>query len=212
MKIGRVSNIRFITDSIGKLQGTFQVPDPDRQANPRWETGTKTLKFTTSNTNSLIAGTVTSSAESNFYAQGELQTVRETVLSTRIPQIRRIDHTEQRVQRGRITRQQGPDRLTVNTETLMKHTNSNCAIDTQRVNNVDLNVTEVTTLIEDNLLHKILTEDSLLQMGSLTSKAAYTRRVARNLNRVERFWGRPRRRVESSTHSERPSCSNVYCG
>ena len=48
----RVSDIRFITDTLGKLQGTLQIPDPDRQANPRWETGTKTFKFTTSNINS----------------------------------------------------------------------------------------------------------------------------------------------------------------
>ena len=143
----RVSNIRFITDTLGKLQGTLQIPDPDRQANPRWETGTKTFKFTTSNINSLIGGTVTTSAESNFYAQGELQTVRETVLSTRIPQIRRINHTEQRVQRDRITRQQGPDRLTVNTEVLDRNTQTQtAAIDTQRVNNVDLDVTEVTNI------------------------------------------------------------------
>ena len=139
----RVTDVRFITDNVGKLQGTLRIPDPDRQANPRWETGTKTFKFTTSSVNSLIGGVVTTSAESNFYAQGELQTVRETVLSTRIPQIRRIDHTEQRVQRNRITRQQGPDRLTVNTEVLDRNTQTQrAAIDTQRVNDVDLNVIE----------------------------------------------------------------------
>mgnify|MGYP001176090435 CR=1 FL=1 len=195
----RVSNIRFITDSIGKLQGTFQVPDPDRQANPRWETGTKTLKFTTSNTNSLIAGTVTSSAESNFYAQGELQTVRETVLSTRIPQIRRIDHTEQRVQRGRITRQQGPDRLTVNTETLDRSTQTQtAAIDTQRVNNVDLNVTEVTNIdrrqfITQNIDRRQFVTNRITNVTNVTQRAALTpEELARNLNRVERFWQRGR--------------------
>ena len=139
----RVTDIRFITDNVGKLQGTLQIPDPDRQSNPRWETGTKTLKFTTSNTNSLIGGTVTTSAESNFYAQGELQTVRETVLSTRIPQIRRIDHTDREfkeveLQDNRVRqthRKYGSSRS--------KYTNSNwLAIDTQRVNNVNLDVTE----------------------------------------------------------------------
>ena len=93
--------------------------------NPRWETGTKTFKFTTSSVNSLIGGVVTTSAESismhkvNYRLLGNCSVYKNS-------QIRRIDHTEQRVQRNRITRQQGPDRLTVNTEVLDRNTQTPC--------------------------------------------------------------------------------------
>jgi len=138
-----VSNLRLISDSIGKLKGCFLIPDPNLVGNPRWETGTKTFKFSTSPVNSLIAGTVTSSAESNFYAQGELQTVQETVLSTRVPQIRRINHQDTRVQSSTTSRQLGPDRLSINTETLGQITETQTAgVRTQQITGVDLNVVE----------------------------------------------------------------------
>jgi hypothetical protein len=143
-----VSNLRLISDSIGKLKGCFLVPDPNLSSNPRWETGTKTLKFTTSSVNTLIAGLVTSSAEVNFYAQGELQTVQEQILSTRVPQIRRIDHTETRVLNNTTTRQLGPDRLTVNTQTLAQAVDVDTAtIATQQVTGVDIDVLEQITNI-----------------------------------------------------------------
>ncbi len=179
----RVTDIRFITDNLGKLQGTFQIPDPDRQANPRWETGTKTLKFTTSPTNSSIFGTVTTSSESNFYAQGELQTVRETVLSTRIPQIRRIDHTDARVQSSRIQRQQGPDRLTVNTEVLDRDTRTQtAAIDTQRVNNIDLDVTEQTFVDRRQFITQNIDRRQFItnRITNVTNRITNVRRVTNN--------------------------------
>ena len=139
-----VSNLRLISDNVGKLKGCFLIPDPNLVGSPRWETGTKTLKFTTSSVNSLIGGIVTSSAESNFYAQGELQTVQEQILSTRVPQISRINHTDTRVLSDRVTRQLGPDRLSVNTETLGQVVESQTGgVVTQQVTGVDLEVTEV---------------------------------------------------------------------
>ena len=59
-------------------------------ANPRFETGTKTLRLTTSPTNSTVAGTVTGSAEANFHAKGELETVQEQILNIKTPQIERL--------------------------------------------------------------------------------------------------------------------------
>ena len=99
-----VSNLRLVADSIGNLRGSFYLPDPNVDANPRWETGTKTLRLTTSSINSTVGGTVTGSAESNFYAQGELQTVQENVLSIKVPQIERLSVQDQRVIQNRIQR------------------------------------------------------------------------------------------------------------
>ena len=82
-----VSNVRLITDTLGNMKSCFNIPNPNNAANPRFETGTKTLRLTTSPTNSTVAGTVTGSAEANFHAKGELETVQEQILNIKTPQI-----------------------------------------------------------------------------------------------------------------------------
>ena len=99
-----ISNVRLITDTLGNMKSCFNIPDPNNAANPRFETGTKTLRLTTSPTNSTVAGTVTGSAEANFHAKGELETVQEQILSIKTPQIERLGVEEQRVLNDKITR------------------------------------------------------------------------------------------------------------
>ena len=99
-----VSNVRLITDTLGNMKSCFNIPNPNNAANPRFETGTKTLRLTTSPTNSTVAGTVTGSAEANFHAKGELETVQEQILSIKTPQIERLGVEEQRVLNDKITR------------------------------------------------------------------------------------------------------------
>ena len=104
-----VTNVRLITDTLGFLKCCFAIPDPNVDANPRFETGTKTLRLTTSPVNSTVAGTVTGSAESNFHAKGELETVQEQVLSIKTPNIERLSVEEQRILNDRITKKiEGP--------------------------------------------------------------------------------------------------------
>jgi len=100
-----ITDVRLITDTIGQLTSVYEVPNPNIDANPRFETGTKTLRLTTSPTNSKLSGTVTGSAESNFAAQGILDTKQETILTTRVPQIERLSIQDQRIINDRITRQ-----------------------------------------------------------------------------------------------------------
>ena len=57
------------------------IPDPKFTSVPKFESGIKTFRLTTSSTNSQVQGVVKSHAEANFYAQGTLNTVQETVLS-----------------------------------------------------------------------------------------------------------------------------------
>ena len=80
-----VSNLRLVSDDTGDLYGSFYIPDPNVKDNPRWESGTKTIRFTTSSTNSKVGGVVQSSAEASYYAQGELDTVQGTTLSIKLP-------------------------------------------------------------------------------------------------------------------------------
>jgi len=99
-----ITSVRLITDTLGNMKSCFNIPNPNNAANPRFETGTKTLRLTTSPTNSTVAGTVTGSAEANFYAKGELETVQEQILNIKTPQIERLGVEEQRMLNDQITR------------------------------------------------------------------------------------------------------------
>jgi hypothetical protein len=83
----RVSNLRLVTDNVGSLIGCFYIPNPNIPSNPTFETGTKTLKLTSSSTNSTIAGLTDTSSEENYFAQGSLSTVQERIISVRSPRV-----------------------------------------------------------------------------------------------------------------------------
>ena len=104
-----ISNVRLISDTVGQLTCCYNVPDPSVDANPRFETGTKTLRLTTSPTNSKLSGTVTGSAEANFTSSGILDTKQQTIQTTRVPQIERLEIEDSRVVNDRITRQVGEE-------------------------------------------------------------------------------------------------------
>ena len=78
-----VKDRRLLTDNIGSIKGSFFIPNPGNDSNPRWATGSRTFRFTTSNTNSKTSGTVDSSAETIYTAAGTLKTVRENILAVR---------------------------------------------------------------------------------------------------------------------------------
>jgi len=107
-----VTNVRLITDTIGQLTCCYDVPNPNIAANPRFETGTKTLRLTTSSTNSKLSGTVTGSAEANFTSSGVLDTKQQTIQTTRVPQIERLEIEDARVINDRITRAVGSETST----------------------------------------------------------------------------------------------------
>lgn len=77
------STIRLVSDINGRLSGTFFIPNPSDNTNPRFETGTKTFRLTSSPTNSTLVGGVDSSAQVNYTASGTLQTVQRNLVSIR---------------------------------------------------------------------------------------------------------------------------------
>lgn len=81
----RVSNLRLFTDKVGSLTGSFYIPNPNILSNPTFETGTKTLRLTSSSTNSRVAGLTDTSSEENYFAQGTLSTIQERIISVRSP-------------------------------------------------------------------------------------------------------------------------------
>ena len=92
-----VKDRRLLTDNVGNLQGTFFVPSPSNDANPRWATGSRSFRFTTSDTNSRLPGEVDSSADTTYSASGTLQTVRENILAVRNAEVIRDTVTDERV-------------------------------------------------------------------------------------------------------------------
>jgi len=79
----KVRDRRILSDNIGNVQGTFFIPNPGNDSNPRWATGTRSVRFTTSITNSKGSGEVDSSADTTYTAQGTLRVVRENILAIR---------------------------------------------------------------------------------------------------------------------------------
>ena len=167
-----VTDVRLISDSLGQLTACFNIPNPNINANPRFETGTKTIRFSSSPTNSRLQGALTSAAESNFSASGAIQTFQETILSTRVPQIERLARSEQRNVNDRITRQVGPPRnisvsgVSINIEELPPPpppvinniTNITNNITEENITVQDItNVTEVTQEFVTNLTQEFIT-------------------------------------------------------
>ena len=73
----------LITDDNGSVSGTFTIPDPKIETNPRWRTGERTFRLTSSSTNSSDAAAVATAANAEYIARGLLNTVRDTIVSTR---------------------------------------------------------------------------------------------------------------------------------
>ena len=58
-----VKDRRLMTDRLGQWKGSLFIPPPAVDTNPRWATGTRTLRFTTTENDNRVGGTVASSAE-----------------------------------------------------------------------------------------------------------------------------------------------------
>ena len=89
------------TDANGYIKGTFAIPDPNVAANPRWRTGKRVFRLSSSSTNSEDRRDVATSAEADYDAKGLLETTQEAVISSR--EIRTIRQTV--TDRRQITRQ-----------------------------------------------------------------------------------------------------------
>ena len=84
-----------VTDANGACSGTFAIPDPTNNANPRWRTGQRVFRLTSSATNDTSSD-VETSAEADYVARGILETVQNTIISTREPRLERQATTENR--------------------------------------------------------------------------------------------------------------------
>ena len=84
----------LVTDANGKVEGTFAIPDPKTSSNPRWRTGQRLFRLTSSSTNSLTNANVETAANTEYVARGLLETVRETIISSREAKVEMRSVTE----------------------------------------------------------------------------------------------------------------------
>ena len=73
----------LVTDGNGAVSGTFVIPDPKVDTNPRWRTGDRLFRLTSSASNSQTAADVETAANAEYVAKGTIETVRETIVSSR---------------------------------------------------------------------------------------------------------------------------------
>ena len=90
----------------------LSIPDPKFKKAPKFETGVKTFRLTTSRENSQIGGTVNSHAEADFHAQGTLNTVQETILSTKVPKVKKLTVEDQKTINKVISQKVGKGKKT----------------------------------------------------------------------------------------------------
>lgn len=91
-----VKSRKILSDRIGQFWGTLYIPNPNVDSNPRWATGKRVLRFTTSENNSFLTGAITSSADVTYEASGTLNTVQENILAVRNADIVRDTVTDNR--------------------------------------------------------------------------------------------------------------------
>ena len=91
---GSTAGAALTTDAAGAATGVFALPSPAVSGNPQWRVGKRAFRLTSHSTNSLNAGLVTTSAETDYTAKGMVQTVQGSVVSTRETQIQRTTATD----------------------------------------------------------------------------------------------------------------------
>jgi hypothetical protein len=93
-----ITDVKLISDIGAALQGSFFIPDPNVNTNPRFETGTRVLTFINSSTNNQE--TATTIAEEGYISSGTIETVQENIVSVRNARIQnKLEFEEQAVAR-----------------------------------------------------------------------------------------------------------------
>ena len=72
----------LVTSASGAVSGVFRIPNPNRRGNPRFRTGERVFRLTTSATNTADPEPE-SFAQATYSATGILTTIQETIIATR---------------------------------------------------------------------------------------------------------------------------------
>tara|TARA_E500000331_G_C17270933_1_gene719213 strand:- start:190 stop:8478 length:8289 start_codon:yes stop_codon:yes gene_type:complete len=78
-----VGKVRLRTDNVGSVIGSFFIPNPNGEVNPKFDAGKKVFKLTSNNLNSQVPGNVTCDATRTFESSGSIDTVQSTIISVK---------------------------------------------------------------------------------------------------------------------------------
>ncbi len=87
----KVSNLRLVSDLSANLVGTYYIPNPNTGNHPKFETGVRTFTLI-DNQNNDQNDTDTFGSD-NYTASGTLETVQETIISTRNAVVTQKNHS-----------------------------------------------------------------------------------------------------------------------
>ena len=82
-----ITDLSLITDEKGALTFSLHIPDPKVQSNPKFTTGTNTVRLTTSPTNQNNLDPGECSAEATYKASGIGEITQEQILSIKSEKI-----------------------------------------------------------------------------------------------------------------------------
>ena len=88
---------RMVSNTNGDLEGIIWIPNPAVNTNPRFATGTRVIRVTTSPTDSRVPGEVDSAAQHNYVASGVIETKQQTILAVRNADLVRDTVTQDRI-------------------------------------------------------------------------------------------------------------------
>ena len=89
-----IANVRLISDISATLIGSFNIPNPNFNIHPKFETGSKVLTLINNDSNDQNAATTI--AEEGFTSSGTLETVQENIISVRNARIQNKQEFEDR--------------------------------------------------------------------------------------------------------------------
>ena len=89
--IAKVVDVKLIADEKGAALGSLFIPEPTDTSAPEFRTGSKTFRLSSSSVDSRSVLDRVSSAETNFRAEGTLNTVQEDIMNIRNAEIQQVD-------------------------------------------------------------------------------------------------------------------------
>jgi hypothetical protein len=95
-----VKDRRLISDLVGSIKGAFFIPNPANNSNPRWATGSRVFRLSSSEQDSRLPGAVDSAAEAEYTARGTLNTLQENILAVRNARVVRDTVNQRRTVRS----------------------------------------------------------------------------------------------------------------
>jgi hypothetical protein len=94
--IANITNVRLVSDINGTLSGSFFIPSPKNNTNPKFNIGSRLFRLTTSTIDSSERSDVDSASESTYTATGIVNNVQKNLISVRNAELVRDSVTENR--------------------------------------------------------------------------------------------------------------------